>query len=823
MIVKTFLLTLTQKKARTLLLLFSIAISGALLFANLGFQKTMEHMIYTYSIRWSGNSDLYITPKQSAGSWEWINHDQLKPYRNELLYDFSLVRTKALYAPTISEMQYFTALGVDIDEFNTYNPLEIQSGNTDDWIGSKLIMGATFAKKLGFVVGDMISLEIDGKTYDFEISGISQPNGLFSRELADGGFLLMPRETLSTILGGSCNLIFLKANDTSSVQDLKQNLIKALPQYVVHTGVDHAIIQAETTNYTLPFWISSIMVLFMSVFIIYSSFNLIVNERISIIGIMRSVGCTRRKTNLILILESTAIGAVGGTMGCVLGIGVLHLIMNFYFSGENAVINAPILFGVREVFFTIIASTIITVLSAMLPIMKITKIPIKSIILNDFQKQKLKNARYWPIGFALLILCSLVFLTVNIKSFVGMILTSIAVILTLIGLNIIIPLLCHLIAFLCQRLPHHIALGFRNVSDFQALLNNTRLVATTIAIMVLMMTIFHTLGSDLRSIYERERYDILLGLRESSTDTLAKLSQTDGVTDYYCVYETPAAINNQSSFMNAVFGIDSSDYFSYSPAGITPDALQAIETLGDGYYIVTTDILREKLDLSIGDTLTLQFDNGAFDFQITGFLDTNYGIGHVGFISAENYKTVMGASDYSKIFVRTSGDAYNVKNKIMRTLSKDALSIHTKQELEFANADKIEGIFGAINTYAYFAMLIGAFGIINNMAACFLGRRRNLALYRCVGMTAKNTALMLMVEATSIGIIGTFAGLSAGILMMQGIPNLVGMMWGNVAVSAPTIRIMAMCAVGIAVMLACSIVPFIKGKNITIMDNIRYE
>jgi hypothetical protein len=48
-------------------------------------------------------------------------------------------------------------------------------------------------------------------------------------------------------------------------------------------------------------------------------------------------------------------------------------------------------------------------------------------------------------------------------------------------------------------------------------------------------------------------------------------------------------------------------------------------------------------------------------------------------------------------------------------------------------------------------------------------------------------------------------------------------MWGNVEVSAPVTKISIMCAAGIAAMLACSVIPFIKGKNITIMDNIRYE
>jgi len=120
-------------------------------------------------------------------------------------------------------------------------------------------------------------------------------------------------------------------------------------------------------------------------------------------------------------------------------------------------------------------------------------------------------------------------------------------------------------------------------------------------------------------------------------------------------------------------------------------------------------------------------------------------------------------------------------------------------------------------------MLIGFLGIINNMIACFFGRQRNLAMYRCIGMSKKGVGRMLITEAATIGIIGALTGLLTGILVMPIIPFLVGMFWGNVVISVPIMKITGVCIVGIAVMLICSLIPFVKGKNISIMDNIRYE
>ena len=149
--------------------------------------------------------------------------------------------------------------------------------------------------------------------------------------------------------------------------------------------------------------------------------------------------------------------------------------------------------------------------------------------------------------------------------------------------------------------------------------------------------------------------------------------------------------------------------------------------------------------------------------------------------------------------------------------------IQTKDEMEAANSDKVMGVFNAINTYAWFAMLIGILGIINNMVACFLSRQRNLALYRCVGMSVKGMGRMLTTEAVATGILGILTGLLTGILMAQAAPSVVGLLWGNVTVVLPALKIVALCAIGIAAMLLCFQAPFAISKNISIMDKIRYE
>ena len=48
-------------------------------------------------------------------------------------------------------------------------------------------------------------------------------------------------------------------------------------------------------------------------------------------------------------------------------------------------------------------------------------------------------------------------------------------------------------------------------------------------------------------------------------------------------------------------------------------------------------------------------------YTITGFVETNLGIGHVGYISAEITGTDMGVSDYDYIYIKATGNVDRLK------------------------------------------------------------------------------------------------------------------------------------------------------------------
>jgi putative ABC transport system permease protein len=830
LVIKAFLKSLVQKKARTLLVLFSISVSAALVFANESFARTVAQGFYDAGVRWSGNSDFYIQTKNVVGAKEWIDAAQLSTYDDAaggspFEYAYQAIREKALYAPSLEQMHYFTMLGVDIDEFNQRNPVTLNAGTFDGWGGSNIIVGQAYADVYDLKVGDTIPLELNNAPHDFKITGISAAKGLFLRELVDGGFILAPRETLSTIYGGESNLVFLKLKDRSQREAMKERLTQDFADYSVEYGINDAVIASETQTYVMPFRISSLVVIFMCMFIIFTAFNLITLERIPIVGTLRSVGTTRKKINAVLVAESACLGGVGGLIGCVFGIGVLLYIKSRYAVGDDVVLNAPISFGPREVLMAVGAAVVVTTLSAILPIVRLTRTPIKNIILNDLSKGRARPSRWWIAGVVLMAACLIVpaFLP---KNFMGMIGASLLATGALIGLVPLVPFLTRHLSQLIGPLPflrQDVVLGVRNVRDNKSLLNNVQLFAAAIAIVAFMASMFSTMGADLVKAWVRDtKYDISMVLRHTDEKSLATLAQVEGVEGIAPNYQNHVPLPDHKMYLNVLYGIENPDFFQYSPVGQLEENRAALADLNGGKNAVLTNVLKDKLGLRLGDSLVIQFGSEPVRYSITGFVETNMGIGHIGYISADNYRADMGVTDHDYVYVKAA-DADSVKSNILRAMGKEVMQIQTRAELQAANADKVVGIFTAINTYAQLALLVGIIGILNNLVASFIERRRSFAMFRCVGMSKKSLNRMLVTEAVTMGVFGVAFGLTCALIMSSAIPAAVSVMWGKVTVQLAAREMVTMSVVGIVAMLLISIVPVMSSDKMSLIETIKYE
>jgi putative ABC transport system permease protein len=312
-------------------------------------------------------------------------------------------------------------------------------------------------------------------------------------------------------------------------------------------------------------------------------------------------------------------------------------------------------------------------------------------------------------------------------------------------------------------------------------------------------------------------------LRHSDKQSLDTLSQVNGVKAYQGFYLTNTEITNYQTFMNSLYGVENEAFFDYLPVKQLDDRAQALATLNEGKNIITSNILKGKLGLKLGDPLRLKFGSQEVDYTITGFVETNQAIGHIGYISAANYRADMGVVDYDTIYIRAAGSHEALKNNILRDLNREVMSIQTKEDFTTSVADKVIALFNAIDSYCYLALMVGIIGIVNNLVASFIERKRSFAMYRCVGMSKKSLNRMLVTEAAGMGVFGVGFGLLCALIMSAAIPAAVSVLWGKVTVQLAVQQMAIMALIGILAMLAISIVPVLRNDKLNLIETIKYE
>lgn len=814
--IKLLTTSLFRKKARAVLLFISIAFCAALIFSNEGFSKTISTMIYEADTRWGGNSDIYISTWETADAQQSINADDLKTWDSNVEYTYFFNRSDAYYQPQGDKLHCFTAFGVNIDEFLMHNPFSLVEGSYMNDSGYEVILGETYAKQYNMGIGDQIPLEIGGKTNEFTIVGVAKSEGPFLRELADGGYMLIPQRTITDLVGTSNNIAFMKLTDINQLDAIREEMAETLPQYKVEFAANPALITAEVNNYVVPFKAGSIAVILMCSFIIYTSFNLITQERINILGIIRSIGCSRKKANLAMLTESACIGFVSGVIGCVIGAFLLLIFKSTYFKN----IDVQLTFDMTSVLLAIGFSVFITIVISLVPILCLTNQSVKMLVLNDFHQKTMSKSKNWIFG---VIFCSaaLIVSFLMIPNSVGMILGIILVVLSIIGMLMLIPKIGQLLSNLTKNTTVPIMLSIRNVIDFKSLLNNARLIAAVVAIMCMMLSLFGTLTNDLKNSYATLNYDVKLTLRDADEESLMKLQNLNSVQTCIGVQEVAPLLRSQNTFFNSLNGIDGDEFFEYYGIPLDKNTRAAIENLNTERNIITTDLLRLKFDLEIGDELVFEYGGKQFPYTITGFVNTNYGIGHVGFISRQNFMQDTSITDYTSFFIRAEDSIDATQRDIRSTFNNEILRMDTLEELEAANADKVIGILNSISLYILLAVLVGVVGIGNNIMASFVDRRRTLALYRTMGTSLRNTQALLFWEMLWTLVLGIGGGLLAGSLIIRIVPFLVSTLWGLVDVFIPYAKLGLLCGSTVLVMFLAVIATYRKMKKFSIMQNIR--
>jgi putative ABC transport system permease protein len=140
-------------------------------------------------------------------------------------------------------------------------------------------------------------------------------------------------------------------------------------------------------------------------------------------------------------------------------------------------------------------------------------------------------------------------------------------------------------------------------------------------------------------------------------------------------------------------------------------------------------------------------------------------------------------------------------------------------------ANSIQSYQLGLNFFSVVSLFVGSFLIYNAFAMTVVERTREIGMLRAIGMTRRQTMLLVLGEASLLGVLGAVAGVGFGLLLAQGlvvsVSNFTGQAIDQVT-TTPTAVFQAII-VGLLVTIAAALAPALQASRVSPLQALRVQ
>ncbi|MGI9611302.1 MAG: FtsX-like permease family protein [Acidimicrobiales bacterium] len=274
--------------------------------------------------------------------------------------------------------------------------------------GQQVALDAAQVEAGGLAVGDEVTMAIPvGQPEVFELSAII--------DFGDGGtagayFNLFDLQTAQRVLGigGVVDSVIVSAADGTDEADLLAAIGNELPAELEVVSGETVIGEQQDAfgeivsifgNVLLGF---AIVVLFVSTFIIYNTFAILVGQRTQQLGLLRSVGASAGQIRFMVLFESLIIGIIASIIGLFGGLGVAWLLKQLFSTGGNSFPDGPLELRPRTIIVVLVVGLFVTVASALIPAFRASRVAPLEAVRDGGKKER--SMRFRLIAGAVVLL-----------------------------------------------------------------------------------------------------------------------------------------------------------------------------------------------------------------------------------------------------------------------------------------------------------------------------------------------------------------------------------------------------------------------------------
>jgi len=711
---------------------------------------------------------------------------------------------------------------------------------------------------------DITTFEDDG--YDFELGGTYQvvtPTG--PREFTLTGaaqfgfpenagvgaiFSLFDTETAQEVLGypGEFTVISVRAEAGADIAELQTRIEAVLPDGVeVITAADSEEEFSDATETFIgPFQtillVFAFIVLFVSMFIISNTFNIVLGQRVRELSLLRAVGATPQQVRRSVLTESAIIGIVASVAG--LGLGMLGAL------GIKALFNAlgaslpegSLPLTLRTVLWAVAVGVGFTVLASLVPAIKASRIsPVAGLSEGTTSDERASLGWKRLASGGVLLAIGLVLTGLGLfGDFDGatpqLSTLGAGAAITFVAVSVLSPLVARSVVSLLARPLVWIMPISGRLARANAARNPRRTSATAGALTIglALVTMVSIVGQSLK---------VSFGNRLATAFT----------ADFIVTVDTQAGLPKTLSTDIQAAGIGTPVGFDFDLVQIETSSTEAQTTVvqstltaarvSDLDAVINIDVVEGSLDgfdpqrgllihsdvagdegLALGDQVDLTFVSGdrvtvnvAAIFEGSGFW-SNW------FIDSALHSQVATTAFDDIVMVQSAIDdpeaARAAIDEVLTAYPQAVLE--DRQEFQESIESNLNTVLVLVNVFLGFALLIALVGIVNTLTLSVFERIREIGLLRAVGMTRRQMRRMIRWEAAAVSLYGAVVGVvlggAFGLATSAAIPEDI-----IDTISIPAAQLVFFLVISVAFGLIAALFPAFRASRMNVLDAIADE
>ena len=815
-----------EKKGRLCLLIFSIAMSTALLVASTGlidiifdsFTKPYE----AAQVSEIGISSATDDPFFDAAD---IDSDKLSNLNPELrvmgiINDDDKIR----YVQLHGKESYDGKLKEGTNDF-----IESFSEGSE----TTCLLSERVANSLSLKNGDTIKLFISGQEVTFTIKAIAVNDGIFYADTGNTFHIVVPYEYLNNKMNADGKYSYIGADVKGNIKDFIKafnNEHSELTAYELSSELE-----SDTSITALLYSMMTIIVIVSSI-IIHGVFKLIMTERLTVIGTFMSQGATKKKIERIILLEGLMYSIIGGIVGCALGETLLFVIGRLISPLAEYGIYTPFNINPMHIVIGMVFAAVLSIVSAYTPVRSIRKYEVKDVILNrteNVQKKKTIKIIAGIISLGFSIIVAVFDGKHETPASVISMLTAFA------GVILLTPTIVkYLAGFLAKVFKNNttVYLTMNNIKTSKLLRNNIVLVVVSLSAVLLISSFGVSMTDLVTGAYNDLKYDYSInnimenGSDKATTDLiLEKLNSTPGIDTTTIVTDgwNQAAMDGETIILSPSDGIAIGKMMNnYTPLiKEHEEELIAYDASTDNQVIITTKTAK-AINKKKGDTVTIEYNSRKVDFTVAGIYDGKvWNNGIMALIKPEVAREIFNITEAGGINFCLDGtrSAEEVEADFKPYLSSLGATYTTKAEDCKNNNDNNAMVVKVMAVFSYLALIIASIGIFNNITISFHQRKKEFAVMSSVGMTTKRRKNMILTESIFSALISIIITIPFMVLLTTlftgatyfiGIPMVTSLSW---------LTIPKFSAAVIVIIFIASLSTMKKSKKLSIVQELKYE